>query len=134
MTYALSSILVPIFVVVVLPICIVWIVFHSSNAQCKMRTDIIMESVRNNPNTDPEKISKMLNPETKEDLAGKRLLRGCIFTLIGLVILAFGFICSQDSKTYLLAGISLAVGISYLIVYFVSKRERANKDTQEIAE
>ncbi|MDE6085801.1 MAG: hypothetical protein K2G40_05310, partial [Muribaculaceae bacterium] len=58
-----------------------------------------------------------------------RLLRGCIFSLIGVALGIFvGIMCYNGTEPSfqfilsLISLISLAIGIGYLIVYFVTRK------------
>lgn len=70
--------------------------------------------------------------KTPQAVLNARLLRGCIYSLIGVFLGIVGtvglisgaeFTSDQVSIPYIVAGISLALGISYLIVYFVTRKQ-----------
>jgi ABC-type Fe3+ transport system permease subunit len=130
----MESILVPIFVCVVLPIAIVLITslakMHSENK----RTQIIIKAIEANKDVDTDKLieSPKKPQKTAREMLNLRLLRGCQFSLIGIALAIVGFVnsitgsdFSDDSVTIpmILGGISIAIGISYLIVWNVTRKQ-----------
>lgn len=123
----------PVMIVVVLPVMIVWLVTRVRLNRENKQAEIILESLKNNPSADPEKLAQMLSTQklTPEERKTRSLQRGCIWSLIGVAVLAVdvyaiaakSFEDGEDAMMYLLAGgISLAVGIGYLISYFVTTK------------
>jgi ABC-type Fe3+ transport system permease subunit len=130
----MESILVPIFVCVVLPVAIVLITslakMHSENK----RTQIIIKAIEANKDVDTDKLIESLKKpqKTAREMLNLRLLRGCRFSLIGIALAIVGFVnsvtgsdFSDDSVTIpmILGGISIAIGISYLIVWNVTRKQ-----------
>ena len=134
----LVQILVPLGVCVALPVLIIWLVSRASINRDNKRTELLMEALRQKANVDTDKLAEALKkPEkTPEQLLTLRLLRGCIFSLIGVALVIFGIMYSVNGEgewgvpdeTLVLGGISLAVGISYLIVYLVSRPKKTQAD------
>lgn len=135
----MQQILVPIFVVVVLPVSIVLILaLININADNK-RAKIMLKALETNNNPDIDKLTDAFKKpvKTARELHNLRLLRGCIFSLIGVVLTLVGGINYNESMTFdsdaatipvLLGGISLAVGLSYLIVYYVTRNQVNGQD------
>lgn len=130
----MASILVPIFVCVVLPVAIVIITSRSEVEKEKQKANIIIKAIEANNNIDADKLAESLKKpvKTARQILNARLLRGCIFTLAGLLICSVGIVnlctgCSfsADSVTIpsIFGGASIAVGISFLIVYFVTRKQ-----------
>lgn len=129
----LVPILVPFMVCVVLPVSIVWIIFRCiSNADNK-RAEVLVKALETNNGIDADRLvdafskSKKENKTPREILNG-RLLRGCIFTLCGVVLIAFYYINSWGYEEFhnfllILGGISAAVGISFLTVFFATRKQ-----------
>lgn len=121
------SILVPIFVCVVLPVSIVWIVFRSATNKDNKNAEVIIKALEVNPSLDTEKLISAFGSavRTPEELLNLRLLRGCIFSLVGAALVVISFFSRSDFTMVFrpLGGVSLAVGIAYLIVYFVTKKK-----------
>ena len=101
------------------------------------RTEIILAALEKNPNLQIAEFIKQLNPpkkSLKKELLEK-LLCACVFIAIGISFLGIGFwidyIGGSDPKViyqiYFISIISLGIGISFLIVYFISKRMLAKE-------
>ena len=129
------EILVPIFVCVVLPVCIVGIYYASTAYSAKKRSEVLIKAIEANNTIDTDRLADILCGEGKkaktpaEQLAG-RLLGGSIFSLIGLVLIALsiGNMCTgvdfQSDSAFIpmmAGGVSLAVGLGFLIVYFATR-------------
>lgn len=130
----MPSTLVPIFCGCVLPIAIVLIIsLRKMNGQ-NTRSKIIIKAIEANKDVDTDKLVEALKEprKTQLEILNARLLRGCIYSLIGLGLMIIGIVnlatgtqFSDDSVTvpFIFGGISLAIGISYLIVYFVTRHQ-----------
>ena len=133
----MTSTLVPIFVCVVLPVAIVLITSLSKMNVENKRTQIIIKAIEANKDVDTDKLIESLKkPEkTAREILNGRLLRGCMYSLIGVALaivgivnLATGSDFSADPVTvpFVFGGISLAIGISYLIVWKVTRKQVSN--------
>lgn len=124
----IQGILVPIFVCVVLPVSIVWIIFSTARNSDNKRADVLIKAIENNANIDADKLAEALNkkPQTPRQLFISRLLRGCIFTFIGVALALWslygGLGREAGSLSFILSGLSFALGISYLIVSYVTRK------------
>lgn len=128
------DILVPIFVCVVLPVAIVGIYYWSQvNAENK-RAEILMKAIEANCGPDADKLAEALQKprKTAREILNLRLLRGCMFTFVGLGLCIVGIVSAcmgtefaSDPVTVPLVfgGASLAIGLSYLVVYFVTRNQ-----------
>lgn len=128
------DILVPIFVCVVLPVAIVGIYYWSQiNAENK-RAEILMKAIEANCGPDADKLAEALQKprKTAREILNLRLLRGCMFTFVGLGLCIVGIVSAcmgtefaSDPITVPLVfgGASLAIGLSYLVVYFVTRKQ-----------
>lgn len=121
----LVQLLVPIGVAVVLPITIVAIVFKSALASERNRKEIILAALEKNPNLDVEDLVKRMNKSEKlikEKLLAK-LQRGCLCCLMGVALVLLYFFLSVQNEFLIIAGAALiAIGIAFLISYFVGRR------------
>lgn len=135
----MEDILIPIFICVVLPIAIVLIISLTKIKTDNLRTQIIIRAIEANKEVDTAKLlESMKKPQnTDRDKLYGRLLRGCIFSLIGLFLaivglcnLATGRDFSSDPVTIplCLGGISLAIGISFLVVFFATRIKVNDKE------
>lgn len=127
----LTNILVPSFVCVVLPVSIVLIVFLAAMNSENKRAKVLIKAIEANNNIDADKLAEAMRKPKKSarELLNLRLLRGCVFTALGLtlsIIGISGIIPNYDDDLLLLifipAAVCLAIGIGYLITYFVTRK------------
>lgn len=127
---------IPIFICVVLPALIVWIVFRASMNNDNKRAEVLIKAIESNNGIDADRLADALAKprktarKTAREILNLRLLRGCIFSFIGLGFFATALfansegIHSDNIVIPMLAGsVSLAIGVSYLIVYFVTRKQ-----------
>ncbi len=128
------EILVPIFCGCVLPIAIVLIVALRKSNVVNKRSEILIRAIEANKEVDTDKLIEAMKEPKKspQELLNARLLRGCMFSLIGLVLIIIGivglsigisFMDDEVSAPFIFGGISLAIGISYVIVYFITRKQ-----------
>ena len=133
----LVAILVPIACGCVLPIMVVWLAIRKSMNETNQRTQIVLAAIEKNPDMDIEELMKKISPKKKllkEKLLAK-LQWGCFTTLLGLgfiiVGLCFdyrgGMVPEDLEMYYLVGGILSAIGIAFLISYYVGKRMLAKE-------
>ena len=137
----LVPILVPIAICVVLPVMIVWLTTRGKINADKLRAQIILEAIRNNPNVNPKELAEMFKPATKseKEILNKRLQRGTVCSFLGLggiigslLISYFGFFTSEDLMVAIfLSVIVLAVGVGSLVTFFYQRKQVANNDPQD---
>ena len=130
LAHALIEILIPIGVAVVLPVAIVAIVFKSALASDRNRKEIILAALEKNPNLDVEDLVKRMkksNKLIKEKLLA-RLERGCLCCLMGVAVVLLYFFLSVQNEFLIITGAALiAVGIAFLVSYFVGRRMLAKE-------
>lgn len=130
LAHALIEILIPIGVAVVLPVAIVAIVFKSALASDRNRKEIILAALEKNPNLDVEDLVKRMkksNKLIKEKLLA-RLERGCLCCLMGVAFMVLYFFLSVQNEFLIITGAALiAVGIAFLVSYFVGRRMLAQE-------
>ena len=137
----LVPLLVPIAICVVLPVMIVWLTTRGKINADKLRAQIILEAIRNNPNVNPKELAEMFKPATKseKEILNKRLQRGTVCSFLGLggiigslLISYFGFFTSEDLMVAIfLSVIVLAVGVGSLVTFFYQRKQVANNDPQD---
>lgn len=126
--------LVAIFICVVLPIAVVLITALTKMNADNKRTQVIIKAIEANNDIDADKLADSLKKpqRTPLELLNLRLLRGCIFSFVGLALaivgivnLANGALASSDPVTVplMFGGASLAIGLSYVVVYFVTRKQ-----------
>jgi hypothetical protein len=98
--------------------------------ETNQRTQILLAAIEKNPNMDVEELLEKMTPKKKllkEKLLSK-LQAGCITSLLGLAFIGYGsWICYMGGDNHplvkiIIGLILLAVGIAFLINYFVGKR------------
>lgn len=130
----MESTLVPIFICVVLPVAVVLISALTKINSDNKRSEILIKAIEANREVDTDKLLESLRRPQKSarELLNGRLLRGCIFSLVGVVLAIVGLInigggaeFESDPVTVplMLGGSSLAIGVSFLIVYFVTRKD-----------
>lgn len=126
----LVELLIPLGVAVVLPITIVAIVFKSVLASERNRKEIILAALEKNPNLNVEDLVKRMKKSEKlikEKLLAK-LQRGCLCCLMGVALVLLYFFPSVQNEFLIIAGAALiAVGIAFLVGYFVGRRMLAQE-------
>jgi len=137
----MADVLVPIFVCVVLPVAIVLIVFLAVMNSDNKRAAVIIKAIEVGGGVDIDKLAESLQKQKKSarEILNLRLLRGCMFTLVGLSLIIVGIAnliagaeFSSDPVTVpMVCGAPfLAVGISYLIVYFVTRKQLPEHESE----
>ena len=127
----LVQILVPIGVAVVLPIAIVAIVFRSALASERNRKEIVLAVLEKNPDIDVEQLMKNLKKSEKliKEKLLARLERGCLCCLMGVAFMLLYFFLGVQGEDFItVVGAALiAIGIAFLISYFVGRRMLAQE-------
>ena len=134
-------IIIPLGICVVMPVLIVWIFFRAQMNSDNKRAAVLIEAIKANNNIDANALSKAFSKKSKSPLEvlQSRLLKGCIFSLIGLVLIicaiCFCLVGGVDSDLFsfamLVGPISAAIGASFLIVYFVTRKQLPIDKTDE---
>lgn len=126
----LVQLLVPIGVAVVLPVTIVAIVFKSALASDRNRKEIILAALEKNPNLDVEDLVKRMKKSEKliKEKLLARLEHGCLCCLMGVALVLLYFFPSVQNEFLIIAGVALiAIGIAFLVGYFVGRRMLARE-------
>lgn len=134
----LVEIIVPIGICVVLPVLIVWIMYRHATNKDNKNAEIIIKAIENNSAIDADTLVEALGKKQKTPLEvlQLRLLRGCIFTFIGIAAGIYSAIDASttayfdinDQPSFIVAGLGLAIGIAYLVVYFITRKNVAADD------
>ena len=117
---------------VVLPLMIVWLTNKRKNHEIDKQTEILMAMMEKHPDLDPAEVMKKLNVSSKSHKTIKQklldnVLTGGFMTLMGLAVLiphlcGMVFFGNKENGIFC-GGIMLAVGLAFLIHYFVSKKQ-----------
>ena len=129
-----TAVIVPIAVVVVLPVLIVWLIARVKINNDNRRSEALLEAIRQGSNVDVDRLAKFFSREnrTPAELLNLRLLRGSIFTLLGaalcVVSIVTDYVGIAGSDGILgfavISAVAFAIGVGYLIVYFVSRPKK----------
>ena len=139
-THALIEILVPIGICVILPLGIFWLYYRAQMNKENKRTEIIMKALESNSNIDTDSLVKALEntSQTPQGIRYARLQRGCQYTLLGIALCVVFLISNgkeiDSDMAFMMkftGAASIAVGISYLIVYFVSGKSSTDNNSSE---
>lgn len=117
-----------------LPVAIVAITAATKINNDNKRSNVLIKAIESNCGIDADKLAEALQKpkKTARETLNQRLLRGCIFSfsglalcIVGIVSLCMGTEFAADPVTVplLFGGASLAVGLSYLVVYFVTRKQ-----------
>ena len=130
--------LIPIFICVVLPVAIVWLVARTKQNETNRKAEIMLKAIEAGTPVDLDmfksdaKVSKTIKQDLLEKLNG-----ACITTFMGIAFLTLGIlriaITDFGRSTFLnkfwlpACGVLLAVGIGLFITYFVGKKMLAKE-------
>ena len=129
---------VPVFICVVLPVLVVWLVARTKQNEANRKADIMLKAIEAGVPVDMEqfKSTKKAPKTIKQDLLEK-LTGACVTTFMGVGFLAYALAGYLDpvwiagkmfTKLSPVAGcVLLAVGIALFISYFVGKKLLANE-------
>ena len=126
----MEDVLVPIFCGCILPIAIVLIISMRKKNSDDKRAEILIKAIESGEAVDADKLAEALGKPTRTpiELLNARLLRGCLYTLVGVALVVVYLVWPDYNinslmSLILLSAISTAVGISYLIVYFMTRNQ-----------
>ena len=121
----------------VLPIVIVWLAIRSEMNKTNQRTQIVLAAIEKNPDMDIEELMTKMSPKNKllKEKLLSRLLWGSIIAFLGIALLGFctwgGYIGGMNTRDLLLqsliGAVLLAIGIAFLINYYVGKKMLAKE-------
>lgn len=140
--------LIPLGMCVILPICIIWMIYWHKTTMEKQRKEMFLAMLEKNPNMDAKSFFKMMGKTGKT--IKMRLLSqlqwGCTFTFIGIMLLVLYFIGRATDDGYVtpssinigpgilpVCGIFMAIGLAFLFTFFVGKRMLAKEIEAETA-
>ena len=128
--------IVPIGICVVLPIIIVWLIMRRKTNDTNKGTEVLLAVIEKNPDLDMEDLIRKMNPKTKttKERLMSRLLWGLVFIAIGTSLLLsalyqdnLGGAGPEYFPIYCGSGCLLLIGISFVAVFFISKRMLAKE-------
>ncbi len=136
--------LIPIGICVVLPVWVITIIFRNQKNKDNKKAEIILKAIESNTNINASDFVGILGKQQKpQPLLQSRLLRGCIFTFLGIaaavvaVVLRFSSVAQTMDPddlaglfiTLLIFGCGfLAIGLAYLVVYYIYRKSANDND------
>mgnify|MGYP003548015479 FL=1 len=129
--------LLPIFVVVVLPVMVVWLVTRARLKKNEQNMAVLVKAIENGVDIDPALLVSETEGgrNTKMKLV-RKLTTGVICAIIGLAVL----ICTQldafegvagIEMLYIIGGVLIAVGAAYILAFFVGRKYLAPESEAE---
>lgn len=120
--------LLPIFVMVVLPVMVVWLVTRARLKKNEQKMAVLVKAIENGVDIDPALLVSETEGgrNTKMKLV-RKLKTGVICAIIGLAVL----ICTQldafegvagIEMLYIIGGVLIAVGAAYILAFFVGRK------------
>ena len=133
----MDKILVPLGMFVALPVLIVWLVTRTRQNETNRKTELLLKAMECGATIDTNLFKSPMQSKSIKERLLRRLTAGCIFTLMGVVFIIVSIVnkvnlqpgMSNDSTVVpaAFAGIWLAIGISFFIVFFVGKKMMAKE-------
>lgn len=120
--------LLPIFVMVVLPVMVVWLVTRARLKKNEQKMAVLVKAIENGVDIDPALLVSETEGgrNTKMKLI-RKLTTGVICAIIGLAVV----ICTQldafdgvagIEMLYIIGGVLIAVGAAYILAFFVGRK------------
>lgn len=130
----MDKILVPIFICVVLPVTIVWLITRARQNETNRKTEVILKAIEAGATVDANLFKNSKDSLTIKERLLKRLTGGCIFSLMGVVFTIIGLVnrnmaLDNDAFTIpvLFGGIFFAIGVAHLVVFYVGRKMLAKE-------
>ena len=120
--------ILPIFVVVVLPVMVVWLVTRARLKKNEQKMAVLVKAIENGVDIDPALlVSETEGGRNTKMMLVRKLTTGVICAIIGLAVL----ICTQldafdgvagIEMLYIIGGVLIAVGAAYILAFFVGRK------------
>lgn len=126
----LEDILVPIFICVVLPVSIVFLVMNARKHAVTRKAEVALKAIEAGTPVDPEFFASQKSKETtKQKLLGQ-LTGACVTFLMGIAFLTFNVLFFNEDGLHMLAlggGVLMAIGTGLFISFFVGRKMLAKE-------
>ena len=112
-----------------LPLFIVAIVFVYKSYDLRKKTDLVAKALEQGESVDTDKLINVLTPKKKtlrQKLHG-RLTTGIFFSFIGVSFMIIGYTDNSLSDFSLFGYISMAIGLTFIVSFFVGKNYLAKE-------
>ncbi len=120
--------LLPIFVMVVLPVMVVWLVTRARLKKNEQKMAVLVKAIENGVDIDPALLVSETEGgrNTKMKLV-RKLTTGVICAIIGLAVLICTQLDAYDGVAgiemlYIIGGVLIAVGAAYILAFFVGRK------------
>ena len=136
----IGTVIIPLGICVVLPVACVCLFVYMKNHEINKRSEILLAAIEKNMDIDVDVLFRKLadSQQTLKERILKKLTKGLLFSAVGLGLLCVsvwrlfdGFVTDLWYVILFIAAISLLIGIAYIIVYVISKKELAKELEQE---
>ncbi len=136
----LGTVIIPLGICVVLPVACVCLFVYMKNHEINKRSEILLAAIEKNVDINVDVLFRKRadSQQTLKERILKKLTQGLLFSAVGLGLLCVsvwrlfdGFATDLWYVILFIAAISLFIGISYIIVYVISKKELAKELEQE---
>lgn len=137
--YVTYECILPIGICIVLPIIIVGLISYTRIRRDNARRDIVLHTLEKNAEIDVEELVRKMNKYDKllKEKLLRKLLFGSVFVIFGLLVyIAMVMYMCLDSKMFVgsmfvefsfVAIPALAIGVAFLMNYYVGKKMLANE-------
>ena len=132
-----TEVLVPIFLCVVLPCIIVWLITSTRKHELGRKTELALKAIESGAQIDPNFFSREAAAKTVKERIFGRLTTGCTLAALGIALFGvalFGKEAVTDSFYVPLGGgILLLLGIAFIVTYFIGRKQFAAEIAAEEA-
>lgn len=122
------ALLIPICICVVLPVMVVWLVTRARIKKNEQKMAVLVKAIENGVEIDPELlVSETESSRNTKMKLIKKLTTGIVCSLIGIALLvcpsleAFEGVAGLE-MLYVIGGALVAIGVAYIVTFFVGKR------------
>lgn len=122
------ALLIPICICVVLPVMVVWLVTRARIKKNEQKMAVLVKAIENGVEVDPELlVSETESSRNTKMKLIKKLTTGIVCSLIGIALLvcpsleAFEGVAGLE-MLYVIGGALVAIGVAYIVTFFVGKR------------
>lgn len=124
---------VAIFICVILPCVIVWLASRTRMHEMDRKTELAIKAIESGVQIDPDFFSKEANVRSIKEKIFGRLTTGCILSAIGIALIAVSIFSKKAITASFLGGGFLLVGIAFIVIYFIGRKQFAAEIAAEEA-